>query len=158
MNFTIRPARVADLAALVEVFAEGDTFHAQGQPDTFRVPDIPLRDTDSLAQVLAEVDAAIFVAEGEGDIIGAMRLQVRESQSLPHFVPRRYVEVSELVVLPTARRMGVGQALMAAAEEWARSKQLATLELLVWGFNDAALTLYEKLGYVTMARRMRKYL
>lgn len=158
MNLTVRPATTEDCPKLIEVFTEGATFHVQGQPDIFRPVAEPLHNAEFLSQVLANEDATIFVAEREGEIIGATRLQVRESQSLPHFVARRYIEVSELVVMPAARRLGVGQALMAAAEDWARSKRLAELELLVWGFNDAALNLYQKLGYITMARRMRKNL
>ena len=51
------------------------------------------------------------------------------------------------------RRQGVGRALMAAAEEWAREVGVRKLELHVFPYNDAAIALYEGLGYERQPER-----
>ncbi len=43
--------------------------------------------------------------------------------------------------------MGVGTALMKAAEAWARDRGLDLLSLDVWSTNHAALAFYGRLGY-----------
>ena len=55
--------------------------------------------------------------------------------------------VADLVVAESARRMGVGSALMKAGEAWARDRGFDLLSLDVWSTNDAALAFYRDLGY-----------
>ena len=45
------------------------------------------------------------------------------------------------------RRRGIGRALMESAEAWAKSVGVRKVELHVFPHNEAALTLYERLGY-----------
>jgi ribosomal protein S18 acetylase RimI-like enzyme len=54
-----------------------------------------------------------------------------------------------LAVAPDARRSGVGRALMAAAEEWLREREVPALNLMVRSENAAALGFYDRLGYTT---------
>jgi ribosomal protein S18 acetylase RimI-like enzyme len=52
-----------------------------------------------------------------------------------------------LAVAPEAEGRGVGRALMARAEEWARDNRLPHLTLNVFATNGRARALYERLGY-----------
>lgn len=49
---------------------------------------------------------------------------------------------------PTHRKDGVGRMLVDAVLEWAESRGVKTLELLVTGVNDGAMRFYERLGFV----------
>jgi ribosomal protein S18 acetylase RimI-like enzyme len=53
------------------------------------------------------------------------------------------------------RGQGYGRALLAAAEEAARSRGLSALELNVFGGNAAAIALYESAGYLVVQQQMR---
>jgi putative acetyltransferase len=53
-----------------------------------------------------------------------------------------------LMVAAHERRRGVGRALLAAAEAWARETAVEKLELHVLPHNSAAIALYEEVGYV----------
>jgi GNAT superfamily N-acetyltransferase len=59
----------------------------------------------------------------------------------------RHGHVSDIVVAPDAEGRGVGAALMAAAEDWARGNGFRLLSLHVFGANARARALYERLGY-----------
>ncbi|RYY29283.1 MAG: GNAT family acetyltransferase [Sphingomonadales bacterium] len=51
-----------------------------------------------------------------------------------------------LAVSPTARRGGLGTALMTAAEDWLRGQGAPKIQLMVRGTNADALGFYEALG------------
>ena len=52
-----------------------------------------------------------------------------------------------LAVDPSARRQGLGRALMAAAESWVHARGVPTRQLMVRGTNTAVVDFYTSLGY-----------
>lgn len=57
-----------------------------------------------------------------------------------------------LYVEPAHRRQGLGAALMAHAQQWAKQRGYGQIGLQVFESNQPALALYQKLGYVSQAR------
>ena len=55
--------------------------------------------------------------------------------------------IADIVVAPDARGRGVGEALMAAAEQWARARGHSLLTLNVFVENRNARALYERMGF-----------
>jgi diamine N-acetyltransferase len=76
--------------------------------------------------------------------------------AVPVVMPRRFVNIDDLVVSEHVRHQGVGQTLVERVHQWAREKGVTEVELNVWEFNTPARSLYEKLGYQTTRRIMRK--
>ncbi len=66
--------------------------------------------------------------------------------------------IYDLWIRPHLRRKGLGAQAMLEAEGWAKDQGLDSLSLHVFGFNQAALALYKKLGYVTTDVNMTKKL
>jgi RimJ/RimL family protein N-acetyltransferase len=95
--------------------------------------------------------AAVFVAEEDGAIVG--RLSVARD---PHPASEHVADLG-LMVARDHRRRGTGTALMEAAEEWARRAGVRKLELHVFPYNEAAIALYERLGYVREGFRRGHY-
>ena len=54
-----------------------------------------------------------------------------------------------LAVATDVRRRGVGRALMLAAEDWLREREIPALNLMVRSENTEALGFYDRLGYGT---------
>ncbi len=70
----------------------------------------------------------------------------------------RHAHILLLYVAPAHRRQGLGSALMAVAESWARARGDRAIGLQVFQSNQPALRLYETLGYGPQSIWMSKRL
>jgi ribosomal protein S18 acetylase RimI-like enzyme len=61
-------------------------------------------------------------------------------------------QVIAMWVAPAYRRTGLGSALIAAIQGWARSKGISTLLLMVTSNNHAAIAFYQRLGFTLTGR------
>jgi ribosomal-protein-alanine N-acetyltransferase len=66
-------------------------------------------------------------------------------------------ELDSIAVLPTARRKGLGAALLNAVLDWAANQGAHHLGLEVRSGNAAAIRLYQRLGFRTEGVRPRYY-
>jgi RimJ/RimL family protein N-acetyltransferase len=96
-------------------------------------------------------NAAVFVAEDRGLIVG--RLSVARDQ---HPASRHVADLG-LMVAASHRRRGIGTALLEAAVDWARAADVRKLELHVFPWNEAAIALYERFGFVKEGYRHAHY-
>jgi RimJ/RimL family protein N-acetyltransferase len=96
-------------------------------------------------------DAAVFVAEDEGRIVGRLSLS-RD----PHAASRHVADLG-LMVAASHRRQGVGTMLLEQAVEWARAAGISKLELHVFPWNEPALGLYGSFGFEREGYRKRHY-
>jgi ribosomal protein S18 acetylase RimI-like enzyme len=104
------------------------------------------RDRSVLTKTLDEpaADAAMFVAEDDsGNPLGFIHLTTADD----YYSARETAHVADIVVAPKAAGQGVGSALIAYAEEWARAGGFAMLTLNVFTANRLARDLYRKLGF-----------
>lgn len=156
MNVTLRTATTEDYEAVSVLYDQLEQVHAQALPDFFRAVEGHARPHQWFADILADENATLFVAEEQGVIVGMVHCYIRSTPALPMIVPRRFVYVEDLVVNETARHQGVGRLLTERVHQWALEKEIREIELNVWEFPTSALTFYEKLGYQTTRRHMRK--
>ncbi len=133
----IQQATPADLDDLTPLFAGYLHFYAVDKP----LPAL----RDFLAGRLSRGDSTIFIARDErGAASGFVQLYpLFSSLALqPAWL------VSDLYVNETARRQGVGEALMNAARGHAEASGACGLQLETAKSNLAGQALYERLGYV----------
>ena len=131
MTTTIRTARNYDAPAIAEL---GDQlgYAASRQQIATR-----------LAGIEAERSSRVFVAEnGEGIVVGwlhvASRTQLTEDCC---------AEILGLVVDESSRGVGIGAALIRAAEEWARSEGCVRMRVRSRETRERAHRFYEREGY-----------
>jgi GNAT superfamily N-acetyltransferase len=92
----------------------------------------------------AKSDAVVFVAVNvSGEPLGFIHLH----GATDFFTGELHGHVSDIVVKREGEGQGVGQALMAAAEEWARALGYRLLSLHVFDGNARARAFYGRLGY-----------
>jgi ribosomal protein S18 acetylase RimI-like enzyme len=89
----------------------------------------------------------LFVAEVEGRIAGfvCVWLEGEPESYLTSLAP--YAYISDLVVLPAYRRHGLGSALLARAEAFAKEQGARALRINVLTRNAGAWALYSKAGF-----------
>jgi ribonuclease HI len=157
LQVAIRPATTTDYAELFAVYAEIEAQHARALPHIFKIVPPETR-TPHLDAILGSEDDALLVAEINGHIAGLIQVGIKEICDVPIMISRRYAKISDLAVKKVFQRRGIGTALMAEAEKWARARQASTLELNVWEFNTGAQRFYLATGYDTASRAMGKSL
>jgi RimJ/RimL family protein N-acetyltransferase len=146
----VRPARASDAPALVEL-AEN-----VGREDgRWILGTGPWRSVGDERRYLRTIerhpDAAVFVAEDDGRIVGRLSLS-RD----PHPASRHVADLG-LMVAESHRRQGVGTMLLEQAVAWARVSAISKLELHVFPWNEPALGLYESFGFVREGYRKEHY-
>jgi GNAT superfamily N-acetyltransferase len=94
----------------------------------------------------------LFVAEAEGERVGFIHLQRTED----FFTGRSNCHVSDLAVAPGHEGRGIGKALLAHAEAWAREHHCQLVTLAVFPGNERARALYESTGYAPDLLRLAK--
>jgi GNAT superfamily N-acetyltransferase len=158
MEYTIRAALPEDLEGLYGVFILADKVHQQAHPEIFKKTD----DSDSVKEfLLASIrssDSAIFVAQNQIEIVGAVLAFIRQTRDISILVQRTYLSVDNLVVAEGHRQKGLGRALMEEVHLWAKDRGINQIHLTVWDFNKGAQEFYTKLGYKMLHHRMRKVL
>jgi ribonuclease HI len=156
IEFSVRRATARDIEGMNGVWAEVEEQHAAALPNLFRLVENPTRNRRYVSSILSDNDYAIFIAEHGGRTIGLIQVGLQEAPNLPYMMPRRYAKISDLVVAKEFQHGGVGSALIEQAEEWARSRRAASIELNVYEFNSGARDFYLHRGYRTGSRMMWK--
>jgi GNAT superfamily N-acetyltransferase len=156
--FQVRPATLKDYVGLSEVFREADLLHSAALPGLFRPMPGPARSRDYVAEIIDSENSVVLVAEQDGRLIGAIHAEVREAPVIPLVTPRRFAVIDTLVVTRPCRRKGVGTALAGDLQCWVKAKGISQVELTIYEFDKPALAFYQKLGFRTASRRLRKSL
>ena len=128
-SVTIRNARPADIPAITAL--EAACFPADPWPERFFVQ---------------ALDGVLAAVEGQTLIGYAVLSSVLDEGSLDN-----------IAVSPEYRRRGTADALVAAAEDWGRARELAFITLEVRAGNEPAIALYKKHGFASVGRRTNYY-
>jgi RimJ/RimL family protein N-acetyltransferase len=104
-----------------------------------------------LKTVLRHPDAAVFVAEDDGVVVGRLSLSRDPNPA------SRHVADLGLMVAASHRGKGIGTMLLEEAVKWSRVSEIRKLELHVFPWNQPALRLYESFGFEQEGYRKGHY-
>jgi RimJ/RimL family protein N-acetyltransferase len=152
IDFKVRSADPSDAEALTrlaeEVSAEPEGWLISANGDWRSIGD----ERRYLKALRRYPNAAVFVAErSNGTIVGRLSL-ARDT----HPASAHVADVG-LMVAKEARSRGVGRALLQAAVDWSRAAAIRKLELHVFPWNEPAIRLYERFGFVREGYRKAHY-
>jgi RimJ/RimL family protein N-acetyltransferase len=149
-DFVIRPAEPGDAAELVALARE-----VGSEPEGWLITTSNWRSPGDERRYLKSIrrypHAAVFVADGPDGIVG--RLSVGRD---PHPASYHVADLG-LMVAKGHRRRGIGRALLEAAVDWARARDVRKLELHVFPHNQGAIELYERFGFEREGFRKQHY-
>jgi RimJ/RimL family protein N-acetyltransferase len=148
-RWTLRPARPSDSRALARLLAgvrrEGRWLvtppSAVSQPsEAFFIGEM-IRGEDGLA----------LVAEADGEAIGNVLVSIERN------VVSNHIGTLSIVVAEGWRDVGIGSALVRAAQAWSAERGLLKVALAVFPDNERAIAVYEHTGFVREGLRRRQY-
>jgi len=146
-DVVIRGAAIADLPALGRLGALLLRTHHEFDPQRFIAPDDNVEEGYAwfLGTQLRQKDAAIFVAERGGEVLGYVYAGVE-----PHSWKELRDEagfIHDIVVDERGRRTGLASALVERAVEWLRQRGMPRVVLWTAERNDVAQRLFAALGF-----------
>jgi len=99
---------------------------------------------------------AFFVADDAGAIVGLVSVLVREPFTSMDEPPGTFALITDLIVLPSHRRLGVGRALLERAEALAWASGAPEVRIYVRPRNTPARDLYMSLGFAPYVEALAK--
>jgi ribosomal protein S18 acetylase RimI-like enzyme len=135
--FTIRRATREEAETVAAIVRDGFATEAAVYGD---IP--PLHETTSDVEATFDAGETTLLAEKSGRAIGTVRGET---------MPDGGLMVRRLAVLPEARQLGIGRALLVELE--AAYPAVRRFELFTGVSSEAALGLYESLGYVRVSAK-----
>ncbi len=139
----IRPAATRDKEFIISLVHRLTEF---GPPPWRDAGRMYAADAKILSGHLLEQTAgtAIFIAEDDGGVpLGFIHLRT----GTDHYHTEEHGHIEDLIVAPGGEGRGVGSALIAKGEEWARGRRFRWLTLSVFAQNHRARKVYDRLGY-----------
>jgi len=134
-SITIRQAVLADLDAVAILFDAYRQFYGQASDEAAAKAFLQAR--------FEHGQSVVLLAESQGQTVGFTQLY----PSFSSVSMARVFVLNDLFVAPTARRMGVGEALLNAAADHARQLGAVRLSLTTNVQNLPAQSLYESMGW-----------
>jgi GNAT superfamily N-acetyltransferase len=159
-SFKIREADLAtDLPHFLEFILGSQHFEHAFEPNRRLDPRVADEHLVVLLSDVAKGNGVILVAEGEGGAV--LGWGVAYEREEPVFVVREqrlHGYISELFVVEAARGTGIGRALIAACEDWARARDLPVMMIGVLAGNTRARRIYQQSDFRPYAIELQKIL
>jgi RimJ/RimL family protein N-acetyltransferase len=148
-RWRLRRARPTDARALSRLFS---AVRAEGRwlatpPSAVSEPS----ESYFIGEMIRSGDSLVLVAEGDGDVVGNVLVTTEHSSVSDH------VGTLSIAIAEAWRDVGIGSALMRAAQDWTREHGLAKLALGVFPDNARAIAVYEHVGFAREGLRRRQY-
>ncbi len=154
----LRLATAEDFPSVKSLLLEIQRIHAEALPEVFKAPDPEQITFERYQQVISHPQKQIVVALAEEQVVGYVYAEVIQSKGDLFHQPRGWVYVHQIAVEGEFRGQGYAQGLMERVVALARRRGVERVEIEVWGFNQPAQAVYEKLGFTLQSQRLWKQL
>jgi ribosomal protein S18 acetylase RimI-like enzyme len=148
----IRRARVAEIDTLVNLWMVMMREHEELDPGIRLSPAAAEHYRSYLQMHMLDANAFVLVAvEGQRAIGFALAMKCL---NLPMFQPEQYGYVSDMMVLPSHRRLGIGQKMLDRLMDWFRQSGIRCLQLQVYSGNEDGRRFWQRAGFRDFLHRM----
>ena len=155
----VRIARLPDDEEAILSFIDGmQLFEHAIEPDRRIDATVAKEFFDEIVARVESRGGAVLVYEDDGARVGWAVVYRDENDIYVRSQERAFALISELFVVETARGRGIGRALIAACENWARARGLNVVMISVLRDNRRAERIYRAAGFETYYTGLRKYL
>lgn len=158
MSTTIRSMLESDREAVLRLLGELNDHEAALSYDRATGLDTAAACLADDAEKASETGGAQIVADIGGRVVGYLALQLGRAGPYVKDQWRDHVHIENIVVASGHRKAGIGQALLAEAERFARTVGRKVILLGVLPRNDVALAAYRRAGFAELSVEMVKVL
>lgn len=145
-NCTVRRATCQDAEAIVALWHELMLLHQRLAPLVWTLSDDAMaRYREYLSDNLQDERKRVLVAARNGKVVGY--LVAEKGTRPPALAHSGYGVLGEICVAPSARRTGVGKALVSACLQWFRSEGLTAAQASYASDNPMSVSFWEGLGF-----------
>lgn len=116
-------------------------YHKNVCPEVFEYAEFEDYNYEDFLHEVSDDDKAWFVAEYDGNIVGAVLSYITADR-----FNQIFCYVDSLYVEPQFRNQGVASKLMSLVEDFSKKNGVNSLQLNVWVQNVAGMQFYKKLG------------
>jgi hypothetical protein len=148
IGWSVRRARPADAAQLLNIL---DVVGAEAWYIANDGASWSVNDQRRIIEGLVDHAQCIFVADYLGAVVGSLEM-VRGS-----LAKNQHSANLAMAILPSYRGRGIGTRLMEEAHAWAAQVGIEKICLSVFATNQAAIRLYQKMGYQLEGTRIGQY-
>ncbi len=149
----IRTATVSDARALVALNQSVQDMHADAIPERFR-RDVPEETVEHAFRAMIQAPSSYWLVTEEDQPIAFVSAEFREREESWCLVRHRVCYLAGIVVAPRFRRRGIARALLDEVKREADARDVASIELDVWAFNEQARQAFTRLGFRVVMERM----
>ena len=151
----VRFARKEDYEAINALRAPVCALHSNGYPALFK-PVFAKDHQERVLKMIEDPEQDVLVAEENGQLLGFAMVEYIKREETNSMYAVHEAHIVEIGVDETSQGKGIGTALIQAVKDAAKVRGCRSVQLDVWEFNKSALRFYEKLGFVTLRRKMEQ--
>ena len=126
--------------------------HINWRPDIYRMPE-ELFPEERFAELIAKRE--LYVAKVSGTVVGYAMVTIR-NHDLPELMKRKVFYIQQFCVDEEFRNHGIGTQMMEELRVLARAFGCTDLQLNVYPENDAAVSFYQKCGFMIQNINMQR--
>ena len=138
----IRNMEIRDYKIIDKLIQQVHSLHVENRPDLYVELEHPLS-INEFEQIVQNEDVISVVAEENGVVIGFCIVSIRNKSGM---VDKKVAYMDDLCIDEEFRGQGVGKKLFHFVSDMAKKKGAERLDLMVWSFNQKAISFYEELG------------
>lgn len=141
----IRTATEQDIDAILELNRQIGLIHFEHAPEVFCPPSPQER--DFLLNAIGSEGRLFCVAVLDAEVVGFLTARIDINEAIPFLTRLPICRIGSVVVDEHHRSRGIGKALIAHCDDWAKARDACQIRLEVMSFNERAKSLYQSLGF-----------
>ncbi|MGY3960340.1 GNAT family N-acetyltransferase [Aeromonas popoffii] len=141
----IRTATGQDIDAILELNRQIGLIHFEHAPEVFCPPSPQER--DFLLNAIGSEGRLFCVAVLDAEVVGFLTARIDINEAIPFLTRLPICRIGSVVVDEHHRSRGIGKALIAHCDDWAKARDACQIRLEVMSFNERAKSLYQSLGF-----------
>ena len=138
----IKFADINDINGIRDLLLEQHTYHQKLQDQVFDKTDKFVLITDKwLLEIIESTSTHFVICEMKQAAVGLLMFSEKKTDN-DSYHTKNWLYIEEMIVADSARRKGIGKALMIFIEDYARKKGVSIIKLDVWNNNQDAINFY----------------